>query len=272
MTNNITITILGCGASGGVPLIGCQCGTCQSTDPRNKRLRSSVLIGDGATSLLIDTSPDLRVQSLRHDISRVDAVLLTHPHADHLHGIDDVKGFNFHSGKAIPCYGASETLHLVRERFPYVIAEVSGVGVVRFGNRPALLPKIIEPYQSVEIGGLSILPLLQLHGKMPTLGVRVGNIAYSTDVNNLPEKTLQALESLDVWVVDCLQREPAHTHAHLAMTLEWIERLKPKLAILTHMSHVFDYQSLKRELPPHVVPAYDGLIATSFGTSGVFRY
>jgi phosphoribosyl 1,2-cyclic phosphate phosphodiesterase len=272
MHNNITIKILGCGASGGVPLIGCQCGTCQSAESRNKRLRSSVLIGDGVTSLLIDTSPDLRAQALRHGISQVDAILLTHPHADHLHGIDDVKGFNFHSGKAILCYGSSETLQLVRERFPYVITEEGAEGSAFVGSRPALIPKIIKPYQSVEIGSLSVMPLVQLHGKMPTLGVRVGNIAYSTDVNNLPEKTLQALESLDVWVVDCLQRTPAPTHAHLEMTLEWIDRLKPKLAILTHMSHVFDYHALKRELPAHIVPAYDGLTATIFGTSSVFCY
>ena len=234
------------------------------------RRRASILIEEGSTRLLIDLSPDLRLQALDNGISTVDAMLLTHDHADHMHGVDDAKGFNFHRKGPIPCYGDAVTLHALRERFAYAIAKPDAP---YYGHKPALEPIIIKPYQSVTLGAMEVKTFLQLHGKMPTMGVRVGNIAYSTDVNNLPEKSLQALESLDVWVVDCLQREPAPTHAHLAMALGWVERLKPKLAILTHMSHVLEYGQMKRELPAGVIPAHDGLfIHMDTAIPGVFAY
>lgn len=228
-----------------------------------------MLLEEGGVRLLVDASPDIRMQALRHGIKRIDGVIFTHEHADHMHGIDDLKGFNFHAQGPIPCYGDAATIAGLQRRFHYAIAQP---GATRFGHKPALLPQVVEPYQWIEVGALRVMVLAQLHGQMPTLGLRVGNIAYSTDVNNLPEKSLQALESLDVWVVDCLQREPAPTHAHLDMTLYWIQQLKPKLAILTHMSHVLEYAAMKRELPAHIVPAYDGLTIYSSGPNRIIAY
>lgn len=264
------LTILGCGASTGVPVIGCQCAVCIGGDRRNIRSRASVLLEDAQTRLLIDMSPDLHQQALRHGIGSIDAVFVTHEHADHTHGVDDIKAFNYQQQGPIPCYSDARTLHVLQERFGYAIAAPE---TIHYGYRPSISPIAIEAYQSLTIGSLELTTFLQLHGKITSLGVRAGNIAYSTDVNNLPERSLQVLESLDVWVVDCLQYETAPTHAHLAMTLEWIERLKPKLAILTHMNHYFDYRILKQELPPHVVPGYDGL-AVRFDPQkpGVFSY
>lgn len=263
------LTILGCGPSGGVPLIGCECATCLSDNPRNKRSRASILLEEGDTRLLVDASPDLRTQALLHRFKSIDGVIFTHEHADHMHGIDDLKAFNFHGQAAIPCYGDAATMGGLQDRFRYAMARPDAV---RFGHKPALKPHVIEAYQCVDVGCLRVMTFAQLHGQMPTLGLRVGNIAYSTDVNNLPEKSLQALESLDVWVVDCLQIEPAPTHAHLDMTLHWIEQLKPKLAVLTHMSHVLEYTALKRFIPANVVPAYDGMIIKTEGSHGRFSY
>lgn len=251
------ITILGCGASGGVPLVGCVCSVCTGNNPKNVRTRSSVLVEHEGSTLLVDASPDLRQQALRHGFSTLDGVLFTHAHADHMHGIDDLKAFNFHKGGPIDCYGDAATLHDVRERFSYALANPQAT---HYGYRPSLNLHEIDYYQSLKVGKIEAQTFLQLHGKMPTMGLRFGNIAYSTDVNNLPEQSLQVLESLDVWIVDCLQIAPAPTHAHLAMTLEWIAQLKPKKAILTHMSHALDYETLIADLPSNVEPAFDGLV------------
>lgn len=237
-------------------MIGCQCATCTSNDTKNKRRRASVLYEENGTRILVDASPDLRMQALDASISSIDAVIFTHAHADHMHGVDDVKGFNYHRQSAIPCYGDAAAIHALHERFDYAIAKT---GATRFGHKPSLEPNIIDDYQDINVGGVCIKTFPQLHGKIPTIGLRFGNIAYSSDVNNFTERSLQALESLDVWVVDCLQREPAPTHAHLDMTLGWIARVKPKKAILTHMSHVLEYDQLERELPPNVIPAFDGM-------------
>lgn len=253
------VTILGCGASSGIPIIGCRCAVCLSDNPRNKRLRASILIEKGNSALLVDTSPDLRQQALTHDIRHVDAICITHAHADHTHGIDDVKPFNYMKDQALPVYATRETFDRITAQFSYCFQPA----IPEFGwFRPAL-----EPHE-VTLDGtafqvtdeLTVIPFLQIHGKMPTMGLRVGNFAYSTDVNNLPEESMQTLENLDVWVVDCLRYSSAPTHAHLDMTLEWIERLKPKKAILTHMAHELEYDSLKERLPDHVEPAYDGMV------------
>ncbi|MFM9891021.1 MAG: MBL fold metallo-hydrolase [Rickettsiales bacterium] len=250
------VTVLGCGPSGGVPLIGCQCAVCQGSNLRNNRTRASILIELGDAKLLVDTSPDLRQQALRQDLSHLDAVLYTHAHADHTHGIDDLRSFNFHMKRAIPLYGSKETLDRLTQQFSYCFAPI------RHGDNPAvpaLEVNFIEEYDYFQVAGVNIQSFLQYHGKGKSLGYRIGNFAYSTDVDKLPEQSLQLLESLDVWLVDCLQYEPAPTHAHLARTLEWVARLKPKRAILTHMTHVFDYERLCRELPENCEPAFDGM-------------
>lgn len=252
----MTVTVLGSGPSGGVPLIGCSCAVCTSNDSKNRRLRPSILVEQGGTRLLVDTSPDLRQQALRANIKGVDAILYTHAHADHCHGIDDARSFNFHSNKPVEVYGTQETLDEIRHRFGYAFG---ALGAPKAVYKPALRANVIGEYDRFTIGAISVESFLQLHGKGKSCGYRIGNFAYSTDVNNLPEQSLQLLEKLDVWLVDCLQYEAAPTHAHLAMTLEWIEKLKPRQAILTHMTHAIDYAELAGRLPAHVTPAYDGM-------------
>jgi phosphoribosyl 1,2-cyclic phosphate phosphodiesterase len=254
---DITITILGCGASGGVPLIGCQCAVCTSNNPKNKRTRASVLVEQGGSRVLIDSSPDLRQQALREGISTVDAILYTHDHADHTHGIDDARSFNFHRKGPLPVYGTEKLIDGLKARFGYAFGAPAGPDGVWF--KPSLEPQVIKEKGYFSVGDMSILSFLQHHGKVSSLGYRIGNFAYSTDVHNFPDESLQLLEKLDVWVVDCLRYTEAPTHAHLEKTLGWIERLKPRLSILTHMAHELEYETLCRELPDNVIPAYDGM-------------
>jgi phosphoribosyl 1,2-cyclic phosphate phosphodiesterase len=248
------VTILGCGGSGGVPMIGCRCTVCTSDNPKNKRTRSSILIEVDGKRLLVDTSPDLRAQALGQGLSQVNGILYTHAHADHIHGIDDARYFNYNMKKSIQVCGTEEIINYLNRSFNYAFQMPAGSWV-----RPVIEARVIEEYSRFAVAGVPVQSFLQYHGKGKTTGYRIGNFAYSTDVNNLNEQSLQLLESLDVWVVDCLQYEPAPTHAHLAMTLEWIEKLKPRRAVLTHMGHAFDYDTLSRALPPNVTPAYDGM-------------
>ncbi len=254
------VTVLGCGSSGGVPLIGCECPVCTSDNPKNTRSRVSICMDVGDTRILVDTSPDLRMQCLNHQIKQVNAILYTHAHADHCHGIDDVRSLNFHNDGAIDIYGDDDTISQLKARFPYIFTPHNS----QFGwYKPLLTPHIIagDPDTPFHVADeVHIIPFQQQHGKSTTLGFRVENFAYSTDVNNLSEKSIQAIENIDVWLVDCLRYDPAPTHAHLDLTLEWIERVKPKRAVLTHMGHELEYETLKRELPAHVEPAYDGMV------------
>lgn len=251
------ITVLGCGNSGGVPVIGCDCPVCRSAEPKNKRTRVSILIEINNINILIDTSPDLHQQAIRHDIRRVDAVLYTHDHADHTHGIDELRAFNYMNNKEIPIYGDKATINTLQQRFPYVF-------LTRPSNiwfRPSLEPRVIAEGAVTPFGldGVTVTAFEQIHGKNKTLGYRIGNFAYSTDTNKLPETAFDALKELDLWVVDCLRYTEAPTHSHLAQTLEWIRRVKPKRAVLTHLSHDFDYAKLSSELPDGIEPGYDGL-------------
>lgn len=254
------VTVLGCGASGGVPLVGCNCPVCRSNDPKNQRLRSSIMIeADAGARLLVDSSPDLRQQLLRAEFNAADAVLYTHEHADHSHGIDDLRAVNFHRNAPLDIYGSQECIDLIARKFPYTLAvRPPGSG----WSRPYLVPHVVGDYERFTVAGVTVQTFLQYHGKWRTLGYRIGNFAYSTDVNNLPEQSLQLLESLDVWIVDCLRLSPSPTHAHLEMTLDWIAQLKPKRAILTHMAHELEYHELLARLPANVEPAFDGMVVT----------
>lgn len=249
------VTILGCGASGGVPVVGCQCAVCRSDNPKNKRTRTSALIEVGDARLLIDSSPDLRQQALRERLTRVDGVLYTHNHADHTNGVDDLRAFNYHRNAALDIYGTQAFLAHFTNQFRYAFQPPATPWY-----RPALVANEIQEYDDFSVNNLRVRSFLQLHGKSKTLGYRIGNMAYSTDVDNLPDESLQLLESLDLWVVDCLRYNPSPTHANLAMTLGWIEQFKPKRAVLIHMNHDMDYDTLRAQLPPHVEPAYDGLV------------
>lgn len=254
------ITILGCGAAGGVPTISGGWGQCDPANPKNRRRRQSILVEEGGAALLVDTTPDLREQLLDAGVRRLDGVLYTHTHADHLHGIDDLREINRAMNAPIPTYGSAETLASIRERFGYVFEGVD-LAIHRFIFRPWLVPHVVEgPFAA---GGIEIVPYEQDHGfGMVTLGFRFGRAAYSTDLRELPEESLKSLEGLDLWVVGCLHDKVHETHANLAKVLEWVERLKPRLTVLVHMSPRFDYAELAGRLPAGVIPGYDGQVLT----------
>jgi phosphoribosyl 1,2-cyclic phosphate phosphodiesterase len=249
------VTLLGCGASTGVPTIGPDWGRCDPSDRRNRRRRVSVLVEVGTLTILIDTSPDLREQLIDARVSRLDAVVVTHAHADHLHGIDDLRSVNRLMQKPIPLYADAKTLAEIRRRFGYVLEPVPEPG--RY-YKPTLSPhEIVGPF---EIQGIPIVPFAQDHGFSTTLGLRIGGFAYSTDVTELDETAFAVIEGIELWVVDCLRREPHPTHSHLAKTLSWIARVHPRRAVLTHMDQSMDYRELSAELPPGVEPGQDGLV------------
>src|SRR5690348_1690964 len=223
------VTVLGCGASTGVPAIGPNWGRCNPADPRNRRRRVSALVETGNLSILIDTSPDLREQLIDAKVSRLDAVIITHAHADHLHGIDDLRSVNRLMQQSIPLYADRKTLAEIERRFGYVLEPVSEPG--RF-YKPTLVPNEIDgPF---EIRGIPVLPFAQDHGFSATLGLRIGAFAYSTDVTELDEAAFKAVAGVELWIVDCLRRAPHPTHSHLAKTLSWIARVHPRRALLTH--------------------------------------
>ncbi len=252
------VTVLGCGGSGGVPLIGCRCAVCMSTDPRNTRSRVSILVESASgTRVLVDTSPDLRQQFLANGITTVDAVILTHAHADHLHGIDDLRSVNFHRNAPLDVWGDRETIAQATRRFDYAFEPP------RTNKGSWYAPSLVarEITGPVRVKDMVVTTFTQVHGgsRPPTLGLRFGRFAYSTDVLELPESAFAALEGIDVWVVDCLQEAPSPAHSHLAQTLAWIERVRPRRAILTHMNHHLEYVELAARLPPGVEPGRDGL-------------
>jgi phosphoribosyl 1,2-cyclic phosphate phosphodiesterase len=249
------VTVLGCGPSTGVPAIGPNWGRCDPTDLRNRRRRVSVLVEVGSVLILIDTSPDLREQLLDARVARLDAVLLTHAHADHLHGIDDLRAVNRLMRQAIPLYAKAETLAEISRRFGYVLEPISEPG--RY-YKPTLVPhEIVGPF---EIEGIPVVTFAQHHGFNTTLGVRIGGFAYSTDVTELDDNAFAAIQGVELWIVDCLRREPHPTHSHLAKTLGWIARVRPRQAVLTHMDQSLDYRELSAELPSGVEPGRDGLV------------
>jgi phosphoribosyl 1,2-cyclic phosphate phosphodiesterase len=249
------VTVLGCGPSTGVPVIGGNWGRCNPDDPRNRRRRVSVLVEVGGVVILIDTSPDLREQLLDAGVSWIHAVVMTHAHADHLHGIDDLRSVNRLMRSAIPLYADARALAEIESRFGYVLKPIEPPGHF---YKPTLVPhEIAGPF---EIRGISVLPFVQDHGFGATLGFRIGGFAYSTDATELDDKAFAALDGIELWIVDCLRREPHPTHSHLAKTLSWIARVRPRRAVLTHMDQSLDYNELRSELPNGVEPGYDGLV------------
>lgn len=254
----LTVTVLGCGNSIGVPLPGCDCAVCTSADPRNNRLRASILVESATTRLLIDCGPDLRQQSLRQRFHKVDAVVLTHAHADHINGADDLRIFNMSARDWIPVWAAPEHMLEFSTRFDYAFRCPAADGV---WYKPCLLGNAIQgPFT---IGDIPLVPLPVQHGSMVVQAFRFGDFAYVTDCHSIPETTLHALEGLDTLIIDCVTYEipsPFRTHSDLPSTLRWLERLKPRQAYFTHMSHHFDYTRLSGELSPGVAPAYDGLV------------
>lgn len=250
------VTMLGCGPSWGVPRIGNDWGVCDPENPKNRRRRVSALVEENGVRLLIDTSPDLREQLLDAGVTGLEAVLFTHAHADHVHGIDDLRSVNRLIGKPLPIYGDARTLAEIRSRFGYVFSPLIPEAKSAF-YKPVLEPVAIDgPF---EVAGVKVTPFTQDHGFSPTLGFRFGRFAYSTDVIRLDEAAFAALQGVETWIVDCIRVNPHVTHSHLAQTLDWIERLGPRRAILTHMDESLDYATLRNTLPPGVEPGYDGL-------------
>ncbi len=251
------VTILGCGSSSGLPVVGAGWGECDPNEPRNRRLRASILVSDGPTSLLVDASPDCRAQLLAADVSHLDAVLFTHAHADHCHGVDDLRWINIATGQDLPVYGDERTLAEIRKRFAYAFEPLKHATEAHYYKPVLAANEIAGPFRA---GTIDVTPFEQDHGFSKSLGFRFGAFAYSTDVVEMPEAGFAALAGIDTWVVDCFRRTPHRTHSHLPRTLEWIARVKPRRAVLTHMGGSMDYRALSAELPTGVEPAYDGMI------------
>ena len=252
---SIEVTILGCGSSGGVPLVGNIWGPCDPNDIRNKRTRVSILVKINNKIFLIDTGPDLRSQMLNSSIKHIDNVLYTHAHADHVHGIDDLRAFCWkrENNKPLSIYGDEYTINQITSRFKYAFSHKSGPAV------PTLQANIIEMGSNI-IDNISIVAMRQIHGKGYSVGYRFNNFAYSTDVNKFPEEAFDKLRGLDLWIVDCVRYEPHYSHSHFDQTMDWIKQLKPKKAILTHMGHWLDYKELKAKCPANVEPGIDGMV------------
>lgn len=250
-----TVEFLGTGTSTGIPLIGCGCAVCRSPDPRDKRLRPSIVVSAPGGTLLVDTTPDMRTQMLRAGIETVDAVLLTHPHADHLMGLDDLRQFNFRSGRPIPLYAAPETLTQVRRAFDYCFKETPAGG-----GKPQLTLHALRPGERLQLCGLSILPVTVLHGTLPILSFIVeGRFGYVTDVSRIPPETRPHLHGLAALVLGVVRHEPHPTHFSLGEALDEIRQFAPARAYLTHLSHHLGHASTGASLPPAVALAHDGL-------------
>ncbi len=259
----LTFTILGCGSSAGVPRVGSGWGACDPNNPKNRRRRCSMLIertsGSGArTTVLIDTSPDLREQLIDADVRSIDAVLITHDHADHTHGIDDLRPLVLHQRRRVDVHMDHRTSHVVRERFAYCFETPPGSSYP-----PILNERRITAGHPVKVegpgGSIWARPFLQDHGDILSLGFRFGDVAYSSDLRDVPAESLPALEGLEIWIVDALRYTPHPTHFSVSDALSWIARVKPRRAILTNMHVDLDYDELRSKLPPNVEPAYDGM-------------
>lgn len=260
MSARLTFTILGCGSSGGVPRLGGHWGDCDPENPRNRRTRCSLLVerenNDGKTTVLIDTSPDMRHQLLREEIGALDAVLYTHSHADHVHGIDDLRMIVFNMRKRIPVWADGPTQDALYSRFGYAFVQ----------PEDSPYPPILDMHTikgDVTISGaggdITFTPIEVNHGSIDALAFRVGGLVYMPDVADIPDDAWDALQNMDCFVLDTLRRTPHPTHAHFEKSLEWIDRTAPRRAVLTNMHIDLDYATVDAETPAHITPAYDGM-------------
>jgi phosphoribosyl 1,2-cyclic phosphate phosphodiesterase len=259
---SLRFTILGCGSSAGVPRPALGWGDCNPDNPKNRRRRTSLLVerrsGGGVTRVLVDTSPDLREQLLEAAVDWLDAVLITHEHADHTHGIDDLRSLFIARRRRVPIYLDEPTSRVMRTRFGYCFASLPGSDYPPIVEEKRLVAAI--PVEvSGEGGSIKAMPFRQIHGDLTSFGFRFAGLAYSSDLNGLPAESLVTLENLDIWILDCLRHRPHPTHLNLEQSLAWIDRLKPRRAILTNLHADLDFDALRSRLPAHVEPAFDGL-------------
>ncbi len=256
------ITVLGSGTSSGIPNVVFGFGDCDPHNPKNIRTRCSILIEHGADKILIDTSPDLRSQLLREKITDISAVLFTHDHADHCHGIDDLRPFILQAGKPMPAFFTQETFDKISKKFDYIFPATEAItgSSPRNFYPPLLTPHIITHQQPFLVGNTTVLPFQQQHGVSISTGFRIGDFAYSTDVSKLDDAAFASLAGIKLWIVDALQIKPHGSHSNLSNTLAWIERVKPERAYLTHLSIFLDHEKTTALCPPHVAPLYDGQV------------
>ncbi|UDL90561.1 MBL fold metallo-hydrolase [Mesorhizobium sp. PAMC28654] len=264
MTDRLRLTILGCGSSPGTPRITGDWGNCDPANPRNRRMRTAALVEriaeNGArTTVVVDTGPDFREQMLLASVRRIDGVVYTHPHADHIHGIDDLRGFVLDQRERINVHADQATMLRLREAFGYCFETPQGSSYP-----PIVKPHLIDHGRPVTIegegGALTLEPLPQIHGDIISLGFRIGGLAYCPDISDFPETTAERLKDLDVLVIDALQYKTHPSHLSLDQALGWIERLAPRHSVLTHMHVPLDYATVMAETPANVEPAFDGLI------------
>src|SRR5262245_9334271 len=252
MPGSLKITVLGSGTSVGVPAIGCTCDVCPSSDPRDNRLRPSILVSFDDHHILIDTTPDFRTQALRAHIPRLDAVLFTHSHADHMMGLDDIRPFNFRQRERIPLHAPPDTMAALHRCFPYVFD-----GVKKETNVPQIEEKVIDgPF---DLFGVEFIPVPVLHGRQTIHGFRFGAAAYLTDHSEIPEESIGLLQNLDVLFLDALRYKPHPTHSTVDRSVQTVARLHPRRAFFTHICHDLKHERAESLLPPHIRLAYDGL-------------
>ena len=252
-------TVLGSGTSTGVPSVACECKTCTSSDPRDKRLRTSLLVTTANTTVVVDTSLDFRQQMLQNNVLDIDGIVYTHHHFDHIGGFDDIRPFNFRRGTSMPIYAMEETATVLENTFPYAFGKVPSTGTAT----PSVDLHVIDE-EAFSIGDIAMTPIPMLHGKsLRVNGYRFGNVAYCTDTNHIPEASMELLRGLDVLILDGLRNEKHPTHFTVRESLEIIEELQPKKAYLTHIAHQLKHAEAEDELPSHVRLAYDGLSFSS---------
>jgi phosphoribosyl 1,2-cyclic phosphate phosphodiesterase len=254
---DMKITILGCGSSVGVPSIVGNWGACNPDQPKNRRSRTSLALSIGDNTWLIDTSPDIRSQCLREQITKIDGVIYTHGHFDHTGGLSDLKPFSFATQSPIPIWADSDTLKSLKETYPYAFQDLNTQSPTS-SYRPFIKSHIIDgPF---ELSSVPVLPFIQDHRYSLSLGFRFPTWAYSTDVWAFDDEAFRVLSGIELWIVDCMSYKPSATHSHVERTLSWIDRVKPHTAILIHMGHELDYDTLCADLPSHVIPAFDGMV------------
>jgi phosphoribosyl 1,2-cyclic phosphate phosphodiesterase len=251
------LTFLGTGTSFGVPQIGCDCAVCRSTDPRDKRTRSGAVLEADGSAILIDTPPELRLQLIAAGFSRIDAVVYTHEHADHINGIDDLRVFSVRQRKPLPLYGPPETLERLRASFNYIFDEA--VHPYEGTSKPRLSLHNTEPNEAIRIAGVEVLPLAFTHGHLRVFGYRFGKLAYITDIKEIPEAERRRLRGLEVLVLNALWWRPHPTHLSISEAIETARELGARRTYLTHLTHETGHSELEAQLPAGVFPAYDGL-------------